>query len=234
MTIYKYDGTINGIFSCIFESFMSDEFPIDIIEQPSDNCFSIIKTIKTEQDKTRRAIHAFIDFAGEIALNEIQYSFKSEKPGKAHIIFSFIRKTLERRCDISNDFSCKEVLYYYNLIKEIGSETRYYKKNLSFSVADDGVYYATLSPYNDISDMLARYFYRILYARPFVIHDQKRNVITMINNDERKIIKIENIEHLPYSEEKLVLELWKNYFPTSDISDRQIFKNLKPINTKAS
>lgn len=227
MAIYKFDGTINGIFSCIFESFMSNETPTDILEHPIENCFTNIKHILSESDKSNRAIKVFVNFAGKAALNDINYSFKSSNPNKAYIIFSYIRKTLARKTDISNDFTCKETLAFYDLIRNISTETDYYKTQLIFKVANNGVYFSSFSPDNDITELLIANFNRQLPSRNIVIHDQKRNIIGMVHNGDRKFIKIENFPQMPYSEERFIIGLCNDYFDESSYLKKSNNKDIR-------
>ena len=119
MIIYKFDGTLNGIFSCIFNSFTSHEIPDMITNDNIQTGFvDEIKIIESCGDKAKRVIRAFVKYAGEGALLDVKYAYRSGEKNKDQVIFSFIRKTLERRMNISTDFAAPKFLIFMIQLKE--------------------------------------------------------------------------------------------------------------------
>jgi len=222
MTIYKYDGTIKGIFSCIFESFTSREIPAVITDEDVQLSFGDdIKEIETDEKKYARTIRAFVTYAGEGALHDLYYSFRSGEKNKHSVIFDFIRKTLERRTNISSDFSCAEVMRFYDLIKRIGTEIHRMKGFVRFSLAENGVYYAHFSTDNNIVDLLLPHFTARFSSQPFALHDVNRNIIAMYNGKERKVVKLsEPISVALENGEEKFIELWQTYYRKVTINER--------------
>ena len=228
MIIYKFDGTLNGIFSCIFNSFTSHEIP-DVITNDNIQTGFVdeIKIIESCVDKAKRVIRAFVKYAGEGALLDVKYAYRSGEKNKDKVIFSFIRKTLERRMNISTDFCCPEVLDFYDTIKRIGTEIHRIKGFLRFSLADNGVYYAHFSPDNDITELLISHFSARFGTQPFAIHDVKRNVLAMCYKGERKIIKLDKpLRVYLNSEEDAFINLWQTYYRKVTIKERINERNM--------
>lgn len=222
MTIYKYDGTIMGIFSCIFESFTSHETPMVITDEDVQLCFGDdIKEIETDEKKYTRALRAFATYAGEGALHDLYYAFRSGEKNKHLVIFDFIRKTLERRANISSDFSCAEVMRFYDLIKRIGTEIHRMKGFVRFSLAVNGVYYTHFSTDNNIVDLLLPHFAARFSSQPFALHDVKRNIIAMYNGKERRVVKLtEPLSVELENSEETFTELWQTYYRKVTINER--------------
>lgn len=222
MTIYKYDGTINGIFSCIFKSFMSDETPLFISSDCVQTSFcDEIVNVATDGQKSNRVVKAFIRYAGKGALHDLYYAFRSGDRNKDTVIFNYVRKTLECRSDISQDFSCPAALDFYELINRIGNEIHLMKGFLRFSMTDNGVLYAHFSPDNDVADLLLPHFIARLGKEAFVIHDTKRNVVAMYNGAERKVVKLTVPLCVTLADgEENFTALWQTYYDSVTIKER--------------
>jgi len=223
MVIYSFDGTIIGIFTCIFESFMSDEIPYSLSDKPVQASFcDDIRYVKTDEKKSSRVIRAFVKYAGKSTLHDLYYAFRSDEKNKNTVIFNFIRKTIIRRDNITEDFSCPEVMDFYDLIKRIGNEIHRMKGFLRFSMANNGVYYAHFSPDNNITDLLLPHFTQRLGNQPFAIHDTKRNVIAMYDGRERKLVKLNStLEVTLNNGEENFTALWQTYYEKVNISERE-------------
>ena len=222
MTIYKYDGRIKGIFSCIFKSFTSREIPAVITDEDVQLSFGDdIKEIETDEKKYARALRAFVSYAGEGALHDLYDAFRRGEKNKHSVVFDFRRTTLERRANISSDFSCAEVMRFYDLIKRIGTEIHRMKGFVRFSLAENGVYYSHFSTDNNIVDLLLPHFADRFSSQPFALHDVKRNIIAMYNGKERKVVKLsEPLSVALENGEEEFIELWQTYYRKVTVNER--------------
>lgn len=229
MLIYKYDGTIDGIFSCIFESFTKKEKPDLVTDQEVQLLFDgQIRYVKTDYNNNKRIITALYRYIGINALSDIRYAFRLGNPNKATVIFKYIYKTFEERKNISAKFSEQVVLDFYDTIKKIANEVHKMKGFIRFNECANGVYYAHFSPDNDITDLLLPHFKLRFKNMPFVIHDVKRNVLALYDGKESKVIKATSTLYVHLSEEEENFQkLWKTYYNSVNIKER---KNEKLMN----
>ena len=230
MLIYKYDGTIDGIFSCVFSSFVNKEKPDFVTDGEIQLSFGDeVRYIETDYNNNKRIITALYKYIGINALSDIRYAFRLGNQKKANVIFKYICKTFEMRKNISNKFSEQVVMDFYDTVKKVGNEVHRMKGFIRFNECANGVYYAHFSPDNDITDLLLPHFKLRFKNMPFIIHDVKRNVIAIYDGCESKVVKATSTLYVPLSEsEENFQRLWKTYYKSVSIAER---KNEKLMNS---
>lgn len=234
MITYKFDGTIDGIISCVFESFTRNEKPDLITTSNVQTCLDeIYREIPTNYQNNKRIITAMYRYVGINSLNDIKYAFRSGDELKANCIFNYVRKTLLEKKNISNKFSDSDVLAFYNTVKRIGTEVHRMKGFLRFNECEGQFFYAHFSPDNDIADLLLPHFKLRFKNIPFIIHDVRRNVLAMYNGEESKVVKCDKtITVVLSSDELLFQKLWKNYYDSVNIKVRKnekLMRSFMPV-----
>lgn len=228
MTVYKFDGTMNGIFTCVYRALSSNEFPVYLTEEePSYETviYDEVKKIATDEIAVKKIISLFVSCTGEGVLHDVYYAFKSGSSRKHSIIFSFVKKTIERKENISLDFTCPEANLFYELVKTVSDEANRVKKTIKFSLKK-GFYVATVNPNDDVAELIAPYFVQKFSGHPFMIIDSKRKIAVCFNGLQRCTIKIKNgcgviAENMPSS---LETEREKSLMFSSKIAE-QLSKN---------
>lgn len=230
MLIYKFDGSIDGIFSCIYHAFVNKECPSLITD--SDIQLSLdatIRNIETDYTLNKRIISALYRYIGINALSDIKYAFRASGSAKHNIIFKYIYKTFEARKNISCKFSEQTVMDFYDTVKQIGHEVHRMKGFIRFNECANGIFYAHFSPDNDIADLLLPHFMMRFKNMPFIIHDVKRNVVALYNGNESKVLKLNQTLYVQLSDgEESFQNLWKTYYNSVNIKER---KNIKLMNS---
>ena len=78
MITYIFDGTKNGLFSCIFESFYAREIPDDVSNEACQTgLFDINKTIMTDKEKAERVCASLRKCRTVNILSDVAYAFRS-------------------------------------------------------------------------------------------------------------------------------------------------------------
>lgn len=226
---YKFDGTIDGIFSCILRCFLNKETPTELVDDAIQiSLTEAIVDVETDLESNKRIISALYKYCGYNALCDLKYAFRSGDKNKHNIIFNYIKKTFECRKSISEKFSDSVVMQYYDLIKRICLEVHRFKGFVRFSESDRGIFYAHIEPDNDIVDLLIPHFAARFKNIPFAIHDVKRNKLAMHFNGKTKVMNpnFTVTVNLGKNEEDFT-KLWKTYYNSVNIKTR---KNLKVMN----
>ncbi len=229
MLVYKYDGTIDGLFSCIFESFVNKETP-DLItnEQIQLALDSKVRIIETNYENNKRVINCIYKHAGINSLNDLKYAFRSGNEHKEIKIFNYACKIIKEKRNISNKFSDQVVMDFYDTIKKIGNESHRMKGFLRFNECKGGFFYAHFSPDNDIADLMLPHFVARFKDIPFVIHDVKRNILALYNGKETKVVKGTSAITVYLTERESYFQgLWKTYYNTVNIIERKNLKLMK-------
>ncbi len=222
MTIYLFDGTIDGIFTCIFRSFTKKENPSLIIRDAAQiSLTDEIIDVKTDYEANKRIIAAIYKYGGLNALNDVKFAFRSGNENAPTVIFNYIKKTFEARKCISGKFSDEDVLAFYDLIKRVSLEVHRFKGFLRFSESVEGILYARFEPDNNIADLLLPHFKARFNDLPFAIHDAKRNVAAMCDGKQAKVVNA-RVSFVELSaNESAFGALWREYYKDVNIESRK-------------
>lgn len=222
MTIYLFDGTIDGIFSCIFRSFTKNENPSLITDKATQTAFDDeIIEIKTDYEANKRIIAAIYRYCGLNMLSDVKFAFRSGEENAPTVIFNYIKKTFEARKSISGKFSDEDVLAFYDVIKRVSLEVHRFKGFLRFSESVEGILYARFEPDNNIADLLMPHFKARFKNLPFAIHDTKRNIAAMCNGLETKVVNA-NVSFVKIGENESAFgSLWREYYKSVNIASRK-------------
>lgn len=222
MTIYLYDGTIDGIFSCIFRSFTKKETPSFITSDSAQMSLTDdIIEVKTDYKANERIIAAIYKYGGLNALNDVKFAFRSGDKRAPTIIFNYIKKTFEARKCISGKFSDDDVLAFYDLIKRISLEVHRFKGFLRFSESVEGILYSRFEPDNNIADLLLPHFKARFSDLPFAIHDAKHSVVAMCNGKETKVVNAQVSFVTLGANESAFGALWREYYKDVNVASRK-------------
>ncbi|MBQ7407833.1 MAG: TIGR03915 family putative DNA repair protein [Clostridia bacterium] len=223
MIAYKFDGTIDGLFSCVYNSFVLKEIPYLVADGDLQLLLDgEVRNIKTDHEANKRIITALYNYIGFNALSDIKFAFRSGNENKSDVIFRYIRRTFECRKNISGKFSEKIVMDFYDLVKQVSNEVHRMKGFVRFSECADTIMYARFSPDNDITDLLMPHFTARFKNMPFVIHDVSRGKVAMFNGSESKILTVDSPFWLQMSEQERTFQsLWRTYYNSVNIKERK-------------
>lgn len=227
MIVYKFDGTKNGLLTCLFESFTKKEMPFLVTSGYFEQSFDMeVKTIVTDEKNAERVSLGIKKCGGISLLNRLFYVFRSMDGQKENAVFRVAYKCLNLRRDESYNYADADVLYFFDLYQKINTERHRFLGFARFMETESGVLYAPIEPDNDIVDLIAPHFIRRL-AISFIIHDTKRNVAVI--SDGKKFTKFTPPTPLKVylsANEEEIEEFWKKYYQSVNIVER---KNIRQM-----
>lgn len=230
MTTYLFDGTENGLFTCIFESFYKRQNPDVITEKDVQTGFlDEVKTIKTDKAKAARVLNCIKKCKTKYLYSDFIKALKSGDEDKFTKIFKYLRFAIANKSeDVSEAFMVSDVLAFRDIIMKIGYEVHRFKGFIRFSETTDGYYYSHYEPDNDITEYLVPHFLRRM-KRPFILHDVKRNVIALCVDGKYKMILGGDKTYTVYlsEDETNFLNLWKSYYKSVNIAERKNTRQMK-------
>ena len=226
---YIFDGTKNGLFSCIFDAYYEKCYPDVLTDSYLQPCFGdTVYEINTNIDKAKRVkscLSSTVKTTGVI--QDVNIALKSGETNKYTVIFNYVKEVIDNKhVDISKNFANPSVLEFFDLIKRITNEIHRSKGFIRFQESKEGFFYAHYAPDNDITWLLMSHFTQRFPNEAFIIHDTKRNVLGLYDGTVAKEISAENKQVTIYlSDEELNLKkLWKTYYDSVNIKER---KNLR-------
>ena len=229
MTTYFFDGTKNGLLTCIFESFYDRRIPDDVTTE-CVQCVLLdeIVTIKTDNEKAERVYKCLKNCKTKYLVSDFNLTFRSGEKSRFKVIFDYLNVAISNKnIDVSKAFALPEIQAFTDLKNRIYTETHRFKGFLRFMETEKGFYYACYEPDNDITELLVPHFTARLQS-PFIIHDIKRNILALCDGKRYKILNggDNGVTVFMSESEEIFLDLWQQYYKSINIEER---KNLRQM-----
>lgn len=223
--IYLVDGSIDGIYTAIFNSYLTKNFPnalssSDIQLELNEPVIEIV----TDKSKADRVFNKLSFILPKREIERVYIAIKSGDPAKHTVIFNYLATTInEKRCvfDRLND---KAVFNFDRLVSQVQLEAHRFKGFLRFSKMENGVYYAKYYPDSDINSLILPHFISRYKQMPFIIHDLNHNVISAYANGKSKTVT-KKVDCLSVQDE--FKKLFKTYYDSIFIKERKNEKLMK-------
>lgn len=229
MTTYFFDGTKNGLLTCIFESFYEKRIPDDVTtECVQCGLLDEIVTIKTDSEKAERVYKCLKNCKTKYLVSDFNLTFRSGEKKRFKVLFDYLNVAISNKnIDVSKAFALPEIQAFTDLKNRIYTETHRFKGFLRFMETEKGFYYACYEPDNDITELLVPHFTARLQS-PFIIHDIKRNILALCDGKRYKILNggDNGVTVFMSESEEIFLDLWQQYYKSINIEER---KNLRQM-----
>jgi probable DNA metabolism protein len=217
-----YDGSVDGFFSIVYEVYYTKLNP-SMIEKtkPSELVFEDIYEIETNVEYSKRVQSAIAKRFSKCYLDNIKNTFLCDSKDFEMYLLGYIILGFKNEKNLKN-INHKSVFYIDNLIKELFRLVHKFSGYCRFEELSDGVLYAKIDTHYNILPHLASHFVKRLNTEDFIIHDTKREIAYIKNNQHSNIYEVKDIEAptLSDSEEKFQ-KLWRTFFDSVTIKERE-------------
>ena len=234
MTIYIFDGTMDGLLTAVFDAFSLKEQPEQLLAKGDalplfcDHTYQVT----TDDEKARRVWTGLEKHLSREAMKLISVSWLSELHELPTPLFQYICKVF-RQGDISRNFADADVLAVTNIARRVLHEQLRMKQFIRFQKAKDGTYLAVVSPDHNVLPIITEHFQDRFNDQPWLIYDAKRHygcyydghtVIRITFEDEASVpFNLANgklSEEVLSSDDQLLQNLWRTYFKAICIRER--------------
>lgn len=223
MKHYLYDGTFEGLFSVIYETFHQRTVPDRIcrIDQDEPNLFAEKINLTTNSAHAAKVEEAIRSKISTDALKHIFYAYLSEMDGAETAIFHYTKLGFQVGARVDRYLSHEWVMKVHRASQKVGKECHLMLGLLRFQKLQSGIYYAPMEPDHNILCLIAPHFKNRLADQNWIIHDLKRNQAAMFNQQEWMILDVPAEVKLTYAEdEELYQALWQGFFDSIAIESR--------------
>lgn len=216
--IYVYDGSIEGLFTVIFNAYKVLE-EVDTITKRSQQMDFIKDRIKctTELDKARRVKNSIIKNFSYSFYDSIVMVFASSSDKKEIAIAKTLKK-LYVNGFYYLESADEDVIQFRNLLKRVSGEIHSFKGLLRFD-EKEGILFAKFEPQNDILFFIYRHFKSRLVNKKFAIADLRRDKAVIYNGERGEFFKFEMDENL--KSEDAYVDLWLSFYDAVAIDERK-------------
>lgn len=223
MLNYIYDGSFEGLLTCVYETYYRHENPDRIIPYELQQLNILDKSlhILTDASKASRVYDSILNKISSDALDYVYYAYLSEVQESGKIIYEYLKFGWKIGVKVNMFLSDERVLNLHKISRRVGAERHRMLGLIRFSECQDGIYYSQIEPDHNILQLIAPHFANRMADQNWIIHDIKRNTAAIYNMENWVLTDLE-LEDLPSMslKEDFYQSLWKQYFKSISITSR--------------
>ena len=244
MTIYVFDGTMDGLLTAVFDTYALHEQPGQLLAQGDALPLFCERTyqVTTDEEKARRVWAGLEKRVSREALRLISVSWLSEQRELNTPLFQYICKVFRQPvgdCEspttsIERNFADPDVLAVTNIARRVLHEQLRMKQFIRFQKAKDGTYLAVVSPDHNVLPIIIDHFQDRFNDQPWLIYDVKRHYGFYYDGSAAPIrVTFEDEAAVPFDlrngklnadvlsdNDQLFQDLWRTYFKAICIKER--------------
>lgn len=223
MIVYLYDGSFEGMLTCVYQAYYSEVKPEKIFSefQYKGDLFHQTTFIVTDHEKAHKVGAAIITQLSETFFHKLVNAFYSEDYDMASHIYHLVRYGFKAGGDVIMHASHPLVSNVVDLANAVGRETHLLVGLVRFMKLKGGIYYCQFSPtYNQVP-LLAEHFSNRLNDQVWVIHDLERNLAVFYDKTSWYINEFYGLESFELDDEEMLYQsLWKTFHKHIAIKER--------------
>ncbi len=236
MTVYVFDGTMDGLLSAVFDAFFLKEKPErlltggDVLPLFSERIYEV----HTDSEKARRVWTGLEGKLPREALRMISTSQLSELPELWQPLFMLVCKVFRQGDKVVKNFADPDVLTVTQIARRVAHEAHRMMQFVRFQKAKDGTYLAVISPDHNVLPLIIKHFHDRFNDQPWLIYDAHRHYGYHYDGQSPPIcITFEDEDSVPFSltdgklsddvlssDDHLLQDLWRTYFKAICIRER--------------
>lgn len=219
---YRYDGTLEGLLCCIFDSYKRDEIPALIFPEDAEQASLYpVHPVKTGAERARRvtlAIHRQITPAALVLVRLGVLTCLADK--ELHIL-RFVRLGFEQGGKVVDMVADDRVNVLKKAVGHLQKEQHLYKGFVRFSDIG-GVLFAEIEPKNYVLPLIAAHFAGRFSSETFMIYDKTHKAALLYSRGQKEIVKLNGFT-MPEAtmDERQYRALWKRFYDTIAVEGRE-------------
>ena len=224
---YIYDGTFEGWLSAVFSAFYNKHNVVRIaVEEHLQATFTeTVMHIETDEIKAARVAQGIQNKLGELVYQKIWCAFLSYEESKETELYHYVKLgfSLKNGRTLINHLTDEHVAAVHKMDFRVNREAHLLKGFVRFNEMEGGVYYAAITPDNNVLPVIMPHFVdRFGYAMPFIIHDKTRGIAGLYAGKGWHIADVHEAT-LPRlgPNEAHYMRLWRGFYNAIGIKERK-------------
>jgi len=219
--VYLYDGSLAGLFCCVYEGVYSKRTPIAIVpEHEAQPSFYTKKYIYTDNEKAVKVRNSVISKISPGALKLIEDVFLSCLKEKELAILRFLLTGYAEGPNTMTMIGHKDVSPLVKAQKHLMGESHLFLGFIRFSDCD-GRLVSEIAPKNFVLPYIADHFVKRFPNEEFMIYDKTHKMALVCKKREKHFLSLDAAEFPEASEtEERYRELWKRFYKIIAIEER--------------
>ena len=234
MLDYLYDGTFQGLLTCIYNHYYVDRAScICCRDQYQPSMLNSFMEVETDAEKADRVYNAIENKISGYSLRCVYRAFLSCDQEKENKILRYVVLGFRTGPRLGSLHGNSVVHDMDAMVKKVGVEKERMLEFVRFQVMDVGdgaggqVMYAEVEPDNDVLELIGNHFADRFKNDPFIIRDARRDKAIIASGGNWYISEFPKDELLPggslriSEEEADYTKLWQTYFRHIAIMERK-------------
>lgn len=219
--VYLYDGTLEGLLCCVFESVRAREIPAAVYGPDNTQAtFYPVRQIETDIEKAQRVLRSIPIKISPAARDLVLSGFLTCAPEKELLILKFLHLGYAHGARIVDRMQDETVCALVKAVRFLNNESHLFKEFLRFSQAGCGLA-ARITPKNFVLPALLGHFADRMPEENFLIYDNTHGMAALYHPYESRIVPIESFEmDAVDDQERQFRRLWKRFYQTIAIEGR--------------
>lgn len=219
--IYRYDGSFDGLLTCVFESYARHEMP-DAILAPDDQQTMLFESRRVETDyvKSERVLRGVMAKISPEAADFIRMAHLSCLFERDRRILLFLKLGFTVGPGVMNRLADARVNALMSGVRYLEREAHHYMGFVRFTEID-GVLASVIQPKNRVLPLLDPHFSDRFNGEKFIIHDAAHRCALMHMPGCSRIVPMDALRvTVTDARELQVQALWRRFHETVAIEGR--------------
>jgi probable DNA metabolism protein len=225
-----YDGSFEGLFTAIFESYWRKLEHAKISRAGAEQglLFGEQHVVHTDPEQAQRVWKKLQVLIGWDGLHTIRQVYLSELPEMEQVILGCVRYALQQNQDVLSDYGHADVLRLRQVAKMVHREKHRMEAFVRFQLTKDDLFYAVIDPDFNVLPLILPHFERRYSDQRWLIYDQRRKYGIYYDLNSAEFVDLTpdisldrpSMEVLDEAEPLYQL-LWNDYFHHTNIPSRR-------------
>ncbi len=232
MTIYLFDGSLEGLLCAIFEWFerKPGQVWIKTTQQHQPEAFSPVFYVDNDLKKADRVWKGLQARLAKDWMRRFYCAFLSEQPKTMADLFEFACYVFSNPRGAETNYGNAHVLAIAQMARKVEREKHRMEAFIRFQHTADGIFYCGIAPDFNVLPLIMMHFKNRYADQQWIIYDLKRQYGLFYDLEKVEEICMEIHEqknlgrppaHLLSEKETLYAVLWKDYFKSTNIASRK-------------
>lgn len=233
MNIYIFDGSFYGLLTAIFDSYFRKDYPVKLISNENSSSYIFDEPIEilTDFEKAKRVWKGIQNKITKTHQKHYYSAFLSEKPEIFQHLMDYSHYIFDNPQGVDGNYGNEHILALAQMSQKVHREKHRMEAFIRFQKSVDGMFFAIIHPDFNVIPLLANHFKNRYADQPWIIYDEKRKYGIHYDLNSVREISIQQIdsktaltksdEILIDEKENLYQQLWKDYFKSTNITERK-------------
>ncbi len=216
-----YDGSFEGFLTLIYDVYYESLHVSSIVKKmPETLVFERFYEVFSDEKKAQKVLEAIQKHFTKEQQRTIFHTLLCDTRAYETALLEYIRIGFKNRNALQN-INNPNLFYIHNLEKELFCLVHKMYGFTRFEELEEKTLYSKIETKFNIVPFLGEHFCKRLGNIPFIIHDVKRSLVFIKNDDMREIRTIASFETPAYSsDEEKFKTLWKSFFKAAAVKER--------------